>query len=171
MDRPLDDVRRHRPAPPGLPEAIYKVVLLLPGRRRRRPGRSRRRLVRRADVVHASVARVGAVHAAVDVRPNGEADTVRAQRNRGARLIAGVLAVDVFAELSPVGPIVWWSSKRLWWSSKRLWRRQGLVREELMEVGFRNSARTERERAPRKKKTPQIVAVSPSCHRSIVVPL
>ena len=84
---------------------IYKVVLLL-RKGRRRPGRSRRRLVRRADVIHASVAREVAVHAAVDVRPNGEAGAVRAQRDRGARLIAGVLAVDVFAKLGPVGPIV-----------------------------------------------------------------
>ena len=52
------------------------------------------------------MAREVAVHAAVDVRPNGEAGAIRAQRDRGARLIAGVLAVDVFAELGPVGPIV-----------------------------------------------------------------
>ena len=32
-------------------------------------------------------------------------------------------------------------------------RRQGRVREELMEVVFRNSARMVRERAPRRKKT------------------
>ena len=104
--RDVGDSLRHSPrATQAARGYIYKVVLLL-RKGRRRPGRSRRRLVRRADVVHASVAREVAVHAAVDVRPNGEAGAVRAQRDRGARLIAGVLAVNVAAELCPVGPIV-----------------------------------------------------------------
>ena len=52
-----------------------------------------------ADVVHARMARVGA-GAVVPRRANGEAPAVRAQRDRGAGLVARRLAVDVAAELA-----------------------------------------------------------------------
>ena len=60
---------------------------------------------RRADVVHARVARFGAV-AVVAGRADGEAPAVRAQRDRGARLVARRLAIDVAAELTV--PVLSW---------------------------------------------------------------
>ena len=83
--------RRELPLSPGEKRPRDRAVHLL-----REAPRGRRR----ADVVHARMARVGA-GAAVEGRADGEAPAVRAQRDRSARLVGRRLAVDVAAELGP----------------------------------------------------------------------